>query len=113
MAASHHLEDRQRQHGLRQEADGKRKRAEYRQAERVDDQMRDAGLDGWSRLAAPCCQTISSINHEIGSVPRSENGLLFIGRETGDRSARGARPKPRVAGGLRNCSQRQAGLARG
>jgi hypothetical protein len=34
-------------------------------------------------------------------VPCFENGLLFIGCETGNRSARGARPKQRVAGGLR------------
>jgi hypothetical protein len=35
------------------------------EAERVDDQMGGAGLDGWSRLAVLCCQTIS--NDEIGS----------------------------------------------
>src|SRR5262245_60591809 len=41
-ARSKHLEDRQRQHGLRQEADGEGQGAEHRQAERVDDEMRDA-----------------------------------------------------------------------
>src|SRR5437763_1494510 len=41
-------EDRQRQHGLREEADGEGNRPEHRQAERVDDEMRDAGpeIDG-------------------------------------------------------------------
>ena len=40
---SEYLEDRQRQHGLRQEADGEGERAEHRQVVRVDDQMGDAG----------------------------------------------------------------------
>ena len=39
---SHHLEDRQRQHGLREEADREGQRAEHRQAQRIDDQMCDA-----------------------------------------------------------------------
>jgi hypothetical protein len=48
----------------------------------------------------------------LARVPCFENGLLFIGCETGNRSARGARPKQRVAGGLRKGSHGQAGLVR-
>src|SRR3954451_12821878 len=39
---SQHLEDRQRQYGLRKEADGEGKCAKHRQAERIDDQVRNA-----------------------------------------------------------------------
>jgi hypothetical protein len=39
---SNRPEDRHRQHGLRQEADDECQRAEHRQAEGVDDQMRNA-----------------------------------------------------------------------
>src|SRR5882757_5205425 len=38
-AMSDDLEDRQRQYHLREEADEESQRAEYRQAQRVDDQM--------------------------------------------------------------------------
>src|ERR1700730_2678112 len=41
--ASNHLENRQRQHRLREESDGEGQRAEHRQAQRIDDQMREAG----------------------------------------------------------------------
>ena len=42
-AASNDLENRQRQYGLRQEADGEGQRPEHRQAQRVDDDVGDAG----------------------------------------------------------------------
>src|SRR4051794_2173313 len=42
-APSNHLENRQRQHGLREKADGKGEGAEHRQADRIDDQVRHAG----------------------------------------------------------------------
>src|SRR6267142_119172 len=52
---SHHLEDRQRQYGLRQEADGEGERAEDRQAQRIDYQMRDAGPEIYGAgVDGPC-----------------------------------------------------------
>src|SRR3984885_7216576 len=40
---SNNLEDRERQYGLRDEADGKGQRAEHRQPQRIDDEVRHAG----------------------------------------------------------------------
>src|SRR6266581_1771086 len=45
-------------------------------------------------------------------VPCFKGCALFVGCETGDRSAGGARPRQSVAGGLRKGTHRQAGIAR-
>jgi hypothetical protein len=61
---------------------------------------------GRAREVLPNCHPESTMRS--ARVPCFENGLLFIGCQTGNRSARGARPKQRVAGGLRKCSHGQA-----